>query len=542
MVDGKKAHAATEPLSTPLREKTLEAWVKLSGLEQRGGGVLSVETLDGSVFDAIVFGEKDPGQWLAGSDFFRRTRSFGGPAETTAAREYVQLALVYHADGTIAGYRNGKPYGTAYRSGPPVEFKPGQYHVLFGLRHSPAGGNRLLAGTILRARLYDRALSSDEVAASAGVGTVTEAELLAHLTMEQRAERRKHQAEASRLAADAARLEAALVGKVYAVTAVEPGPTHLLLRGEVTAKGPIVTPGGVAAVLHGAELGLKPGSPEGERRIALAKWITSANNPLFARVIVNRLWQHHFGVGLVDTPSDFGFNGGRPSHPELLDFLADELVRSGWRLKAMHRLIVLSAAYRRSSRLDEAALKVDAGNRLLWRQSPRRLEAEAVRDTILAVSGRLDRTVGGPGYQDFRSYFFKGTQFYDPIAQVGPTFSRRTLYRTWARGGRNPFLDVFDCPDPSATAPRRSTTTTPLQALTLLNNAFVLDQADHFADRLQREAGTDLERQLNRAWLLAYGRSPDQGELEQPRRFVRKHGLAAFCRVVFNSNEFITVE
>ena len=197
-------------------------------------------------------------------------------------------------------------------------------------------------------------------------------------------------------------------------------------------------------------------------------------------MIVNRLWHHHFGVGLVDTPSDFGFNGGRPSHPELLDWLASELVREKWSLKKLHRIIVLSATYRQESKPRADALKLDADNRLLWRRSPQRLEAEAVRDTMLDISGQLDRTVGGQGYQDFCSYFFKGTQFYEPIELDGSK-QRRTLYRMWARGGRNPFLDTFDCPDPSTTTPRRAVTTTPLQALSLMNNAMMLTAAEHFA-------------------------------------------------------------
>lgn len=542
LVDGKKAYARSEPLMVPLREKTLEAWARLDTLAQAGGGVMSVQTLDGVVFDAIVFGEQEPKRWMAGSNGFERTRSFAGSAETMADKELVHVALVYHADGTIAGYRNGRPYGKTYRSSGPVEYVPGQYRVVFGLRHEPAGGNRLLAGTIARARLYNRALSSDEVAASAGVGVVSEADVVARLDAKQKTQRQRLQTEAARLTADLTRLESATLGKVYATVPGAPGVTQLLLRGEVRTPGQVLAPGGVAAVAQGEDFGLKPDAPEGERRVRLARWLTAADNPLFARVIVNRLWHYHFGAGLVDTPNDLGFNGGRPSHPELLDYLATELVRQKWSLKAMHRLLVLSATYRQSSRPNPAAARIDSGNRLLWRHSPQRLEAEAVRDSILAASGQLDRTVGGRGYQDFRSYFFKGTQFYEPIDQVGPAFTRRTLYRMWARGGRSPFLDTFDCPDPSATTPRRAITTTPLQALALLNNAFILDQADRCAERLRREAGNDVEKQLARAYQLAYGRLPDRGELEGPKRFVERHGLAAFCRVVFNSNEFVYVE
>jgi hypothetical protein len=332
------------------------------------------------------------------------------------------------------------------------------------------------------------------------------------------------------------------LGKVYAVTPAAPVPTHVLLRGEVGANGPLVAPGGIACLPGSADFALKPDAPDRDRRIKLARWISSADNPLFARVIVNRLWHYHFGTGLAETPSDFGFNGARPSHPELLDYLAAELVRQRWSLKALHRTMVLSATYRQSVVANADAARADATNRLLWRRSSQRLEAEAVRDAILAVSGRLDRTVGGKGYQDFRSYFFKGTQFYDPVPQTGPQFTRRTLYRMWARGGRSPFLDTFDCPDPSASSPKRATTTTPLQALALLNNAFILDQADRLADRLRKDAGPEANRQVQRAYQLSFGRAPDAEERDTARSFVSRHGLAAFCRVLFNSNEFLWVE
>jgi len=542
VVDGKKAYAASEPLPVPLREKTLEAWIRLDSLGQAGGGVISVQALEGGVFDAIVFGEKEPGRWMAGSNFFERTQSFAGPAEEAADKDFVQVALVYHADGTIAAYRNGRPYGKPYRSSGPVRFQAGQYRVLFGVRHEPAGGNRMLAGAIARARLYDRTLSAGEVAASAGVGLVSEAEIVVRLGPEKRAQRQRLQTETTRLTGELARLESAAVTKVYAAVPGDPGLTHLLIRGEFGTRGAVLAPGGVAALPGGEDFGLRPDASDGERRVRLSRWLTTADNPLFGRVIVNRLWHYHFGTGLVDTPNDLGFNGGRPSHPELLDYLAAELVRQRWSLKALHRLILLSATYRQASRPNSAAARIDAGNRLLWRHSPQRLEAETVRDSILAVTGQLDRTVGGRGYQDFQSYFFKGTQFYEPVEQIGAAFARRTLYRMWARGGRSPFLDTFDCPDPSSTAPRRTVTTTPLQALALLNNAFVLDQADRLADRLQREAGNEVEKQLVRAYQLAFGRSPLPEELKLTSGFVARHGLAAFCRVLFNSNEFVYLE
>lgn len=273
----------------------------------------------------------------------------------------------------------------------------------------------------------------------------------------------------------------------------------------------------------------------------LAAWITDRRNPLFARVLVNRLWQYHFGAGLVETSSDFGFNGGRPSHPELLDWLAAELMDHGWSLKHIHRLIVTSATYRQSSRPRVAAAKQDAGNRWLWRKSPLRLDAETVRDTVLAVSGDLNREVGGPGYHDFTTFTFN-SQFYDIVDPVGHSFARRSVYRTWVRSGRNPFLEVFDCPDPSTKTPRRAVTTTPLQALSLLNNSFMLRMSEQLAERAQQDAGDDVTVQLQRVATLAYGRSATAEELVTWSEFAKTHGFPALTRVLLNSNEFLYVE
>ncbi|MBV9122302.1 MAG: DUF1553 domain-containing protein, partial [Planctomycetes bacterium] len=332
---------------------------------------------------------------------------------------------------------------------------------------------------------------------------------------------------------------------VYAVTPSQPGVTHVLVRGNPQQPGAVVSAGGVAALTGpSADFGLPPDAPEGERRRRLAAWITDPKNPLFPRVLVNRLWHYHFGIGLVETPNDFGFNGGRPSHPELLDWLAAELVRQRWSLKQMHRVIVLSATYRQGSAWNEAAGRVDADDRLLWRKAPRRLEAEAVRDALLSVSGRLDLRLGGPGFRDFVMSQAPGTpaHLYTPRDLPDADGNRRTLYRSWARGGRSRLLDVLDCPDPAAAAPRRAVTTTPLQALALLNNALVLQQADLFGDRVRREAGPDVDRQVVRAYLLAYARQPDDAELTRARTAVRRHGLRVLTRALFNSNEFLYVD
>jgi hypothetical protein len=354
--------------------------------------------------------------------------------------------------------------------------------------------------------------------------------------------------------ADYYRLTAALGGihhgertlagrKVYAVVPSQPEVAHVLARGNPQLPGAVVAAGGVAA-LPGADFGLPPDAPEAERRRRLAHWVTDPGNPLFARVLVNRLWHYHFGTGLVETPNDFGFNGGRPSHPELIDWLASELVARRWSLKEMHRVIVLSATYRQAGTWDAASARVDAGSRLLWRRAPLRLEAEEVRDAMLRIAGLLSLQVGGPSVQDFVVSKAPGTaaNLYTPAGPAGDEPRRRTLYRAWARGGHSRLLDTLDCPDPAATAPSRAVTTTPLQALALLNNALVLRLSADFAERVRREAGPDVDAQVRRVYLLAFGRLPDGDELARARGVVRRHGLAVLARAVFNSSEFLYVD
>ncbi|HEY7156671.1 MAG TPA: DUF1553 domain-containing protein [Gemmataceae bacterium] len=540
-VDGRTGYAVSAPLRHNLKAKTLEAWVTLDNLSQRGGGVVSVQTKDGTVFDALVFGEIDAGQWLAGSNNFVRTRSFAGPVETEATRRTVHVALVWSEDGMIRGYRDGKPYGKPYKSRGVQAFKAGEAQVLFGLRHAPAGGNRLLAGVIRRVQLYDRALSDAEIAASSRRDFVEVETIAARLPAEQRDRYARLQSEINERCARLARPG----GKVYAVVPRQPGIAHLLHRGDSARPGEVVSAGGVDAIAGvSSSFGLSPDAAEGERRKKLAEWITDPKNPLFARAIVNRLWHYHFGIGLVDTPNDFGFNGGRPSHRELLNWLAAELVESGWRLKHLHRLIVTSATYRQASSWTESAARVDADNRLLWRKSPRRMEAETVRDTILYVAGRLSLRMGGPSFQDVRPVRAPGTTaiIYLPADVNDEPLRRRTLYRLWSRGGRNRLLDAFDCPDPSTTAPSRAITTTPLQALAMLNNSFVLHMSRHLAERIEREVGDEVDRQIRRAYLLAYGRPPQDDEMKLARQVVRKHGLQVLARALFNSNEFLYVD
>jgi len=331
--------------------------------------------------------------------------------------------------------------------------------------------------------------------------------------------------------------------KVYTAIVSQPGPTALLRRGNVTDPGEIVMPASLSALPAGAgAFQLPVESAEQDRRTALAGWLTANDNALATRTIVNRVWHYHFGGGFIDSPNDLGFNGGRPTHPEMFEWLCHEFQRTGGSLKQFHRQLVNPAIYRQSSSPRQDALKVDAGNRMLWRMSPRRLEAEAVRDAMLAVSGELNETLGGASYQDFHSYFFKGTQFYEPVDADNADVHRRTLYRMWARGGRSPFLDTFDCPDPSTTTPKRSMTTTPLQALALLNNAFALRMAERLADRAQREGAANSQAKIMVVYRLAYGREPQRNEIVSAQEFIERRGLVSFCRVILNSSEFLYVE
>ena len=319
-------------------------------------------------------------------------------------------------------------------------------------------------------------------------------------------------------------------------------PTRLLKRGNPTDKGDVIAPGALStlkAMLP--EFQLDPNAAEGERRLALARWIVDERNALTARVMANRLWHYHFGKGLVGTPSDFGFNGEKPTHPELLDWLAARLQSLGWRLKPLHKELMLSAVYRQSSAPNPAAASLDGESRYLWRFPPKRLDAEAVRDSILAVSGKLNLKIGGPG---FRLYTYR----VDNVATYGfpekfeaDTF-RRSIYHQTARSVKDDVLGPFDCPDATLPEPKRVVTTTALQALSLLNNPFVLDQARFFAERLVRESRkSDLRAQVGRAFQLAFGRPPAEAEVIASIKLIQQHGLWVFCRALLNANEFVYV-
>ena len=329
-------------------------------------------------------------------------------------------------------------------------------------------------------------------------------------------------------------------------------PIYLLNRGSVQKPGPEVGHGTLRCIAGlPARFDLPAGHVEGERRAMLARWIADPRNPLTWRSIVNRVWQYHLGRGLVETPNDFGHMGSLPTDPALLDHLAAGFRDGGGPLKALHRVIVTSATYRQSSAdngagtgdLPRKAAAIDSENRLLWRQNRRKLEAEAVRDAVLAVSGKLDLAMGGPSFKDFvidkpeHSPHYE-YHLHDP---EDPRSHRRSAYRFIVRSQQQPFMTVLDCADPSMQVGKRNESVSPLQALALLNNPLILAMAGHFAEQLD-QGGGDLATKVRRGHVIALGRVPTAGEQQTLARYAEDFGLTNFCRVLLNLNEFSFVD
>ena len=325
----------------------------------------------------------------------------------------------------------------------------------------------------------------------------------------------------------------------------KPRPVHVLARGDVHSPGLEARPRSLDLVvgLSGA-LGVDSTATEGARRAALARWLADPGNALAWRSIVNRLWHHHFGRGIVETPSDFGRMGGAPSHPLLLDWLAVTLLEGDGSLKQLHRLIVMSSVYRQSSGYDSTFAAVDANNRYLWRMNRRRLDAESVRDSVLAISARLDTTMSGPSVKQFNET--KGRHVTPNVDYLNfdvddPANYRRSVYRFIFRTLPDPFMESLDCPDPSLRVPKRSHSVTALQALSLLNDRFMVRQSEHIAARAAA-AGDDASERVGELYRLVLGRAPMPDELVATVRYVVRHGLANAARYLLNTNEFLFVE
>jgi hypothetical protein len=302
----------------------------------------------------------------------------------------------------------------------------------------------------------------------------------------------------------------------------KPADIRVAIRGDTNSPGEVAPRRFLSALCDGEA---KPFT-HGSGRLELADAIASPQNPLTARVVVNRLWQHHFGQGIVKTPSNFGLNGERPTHPQLLDYLAAKLIESGWSLKAMHRLILLSSTYGLSTAAHEANLQKDPENKLLWRANVRpRLDLEALRDSVLSVSGKLDSKLGGPS------------------EVLSETNYRRSLYLTVSRTRLDATMALFDFPDPNATTDERPVTTGPLQALFFLNSKFIADQAKALEERLTREAGQAAGAKIERAYRLLYGRRPDAEELKLGLKYVAQGGSSwqPYLEALLGSAEFTSV-
>lgn len=323
-----------------------------------------------------------------------------------------------------------------------------------------------------------------------------------------------------------------------------PRTIHVLHRGNVQQPGEVVAPGTIPVVLNAERsLNLQEGQTEGERRAALARWLTREDHPLTWRSIVNRVWQYHFGTGLVESPNDFGRMGVMPTQPELLDWLAVEFRDNGQSIKSLHRLIVRSSVYRQASMANARNEQLDSSNQYLWKANRRRLSAEEIRDSILSVSGKLDRKMGGPGFYLFELEKTAHSPHYEyhKFDPEDAASHRRSVYRFIVRSQPDPFMTTLDCADSSQSTPQRTETLTSLQALSLLNNRFNLAMAKHFAERLQAEAdGT--EEQVELAVRLVSGRRPSAEERNELVQYATAHGLPNLCRVLFNLSEFVYLD
>jgi hypothetical protein len=346
-------------------------------------------------------------------------------------------------------------------------------------------------------------------------------------------------------------LPAGMAG-AYAVNEGQAQDAPIQIRGDVSRPGPVV-PRGAPKALRGDQPFSIPAGASG--RLQLADWLTRPEHPLTARVMVNRIWQHHFGKGIVGTPSNFGLRGEEPTHPELLDYLAARFVESGWSVKAMHRLILSSKTYQLAGVHDDANAANDPGNRWYWRADRRRLDAEAIRDSLLAVSGKLDRTRPGPHpFPPIEKWSW--TQ-HAPFKDVYPT-NHRSVYLMTQRFQRHPYLALFDGPDTNTTTEQRPTSTVPSQALFLMNNPFMKEQAEGFARRLM-VASEDTRLRVRLAYRLSVARSPTPIEEDAGVRYVQEYAKrldvlgasterrdveawTSYARVLFCANEFVYLD
>ncbi|MSR53619.1 MAG: DUF1553 domain-containing protein [Gemmataceae bacterium] len=354
----------------------------------------------------------------------------------------------------------------------------------------------------------------------------------------------RHEALKKKFAEAGPRPTAPSVTMAFSDVGLSVPPTHLLKRGNWTRKGDVINPGFLSAI-DDREATISSTSSTTGRRTALANWIADAKNPLTARVIVNRIWLQHFGRGIVDSPGDFGMQGEKPTHPELLDWLAADFVANGWSLKRLHRTIVTTAAYQQGTTFNKDSSRSDPENELLWRMNRRRLDGESLRDAILSVSGSLNAKAAGPSiYPDLPAEVKSGAW---PVSTDQSERNRRSVYVYVKRNLRYPLFAAFDAPDRNEACSRRFETTTAPQALMMLNEKLYMEKGKLFAERVTRLAGSDPDKALEQAYLLAFTRRPTSEERETGLKFLRSQSnpsesLAEYCHALLNLNEFLYVD
>ena len=402
---------------------------------------------------------------------------------------------------------------------------------------------RVALATPMAKRTEGQKLNANQVEKT--LESIREEDLVAEMPPLARAKRELLEAQLEDLNRQKPKLETAMA---MTEASREAPASYFLHRGNIGQKGSQVGPG-VLSVAYDGEWKFPAPPADAKtsfRRAGFAEWVTSPENPLTARVMVNRIWQNHFGEGIVRTPSNFGKMGERPTHPELLDYLADEFVKSGWSIKHIHRLIMQSEAYRMASDDIEANRKVDGDNRLVWRMPRRRVEGEVIRDAVLAVAGTLDRSVGGPAvfpYIDPVLFQSSSKRTWNGKAVNDPSTYRRSVYVFSKRTIPLPMLETFDRPDTMSSCARRNRSTIAPQALILMNNEFIGTQAKHFAQRLEKEAGADTSAQVKLAYELALARPPRPDEVSKAVAFIQSYpqGLVDFSHALFNINEFVYI-
>lgn len=532
-------------------EFTIETWISPSKLNQSGPARIVTLSKDSGQRNFTLGQDSDR------FDFRLRTTNTDGnglPSLATPSvvrTDKMHVVVTFDSSGILRIFVDAKQVAEKTYDGDLSSWDSG-FQLAIG---NELTGDRPWEGQLHRLAFYSKALDADQVDhnyknPSVGFDSIESWEkILSSLspTVQQRFATATNRVVMIRSELDRLRFE----GVAHVVVPQQPPVYHVLARGDINKPGEVAFPKGLAAIARSTGLKddfeLSADAPEASRRKSLALWLSDPKHPLTSRVMVNRVWHYHFGKGIVDTPSDFGYAGGLPSHPELLDHLAATFIENRWSLKSLHRMIVTSATYRQSSQVaNEKAESIDSDNRFVWRFNARQLEGEAVRDAALAVSGALNRSIGGPSYRDVNVKLNQNHEFTDPTNEFSPATCRRTIYRLWARSGAHPLLQSLDCPDPSVMMPNRPGTITPLQALSLMNNVFMEKCAESFAGRVAEKTGNDSAKaSIALAYQLALARQPTEREAMLAASFIETHGmrlgLKQLCLVLLNTNEFIFI-